>query len=60
VFDVLSTYQTVGDDTQLEKLAQNEGSLLNPVVGDAAKPLFGLAKAAFDELANCVDAICQG
>ncbi|PYH34377.1 uncharacterized protein BO87DRAFT_359269 [Aspergillus neoniger CBS 115656] len=33
--------------------------LLNPVVGDAAKPLFGLTNVAFDDLANRVDAICH-
>ncbi|OCL14727.1 nonribosomal peptide synthetase 7 [Glonium stellatum] len=33
--------------------------LLNAVVGDAAQPLFGLAEAAFDELAGRVDAICH-
>ncbi|CAD6592399.1 MAG: hypothetical protein ASARMPRED_006249 [Alectoria sarmentosa] len=33
--------------------------LLNPVVGDIAQPLFGLVEAAFDQLADHVDAICH-
>ncbi|KAF3020741.1 hypothetical protein E8E15_003169 [Penicillium rubens] len=55
----------VGKQRLVESLASYDiwkpdyASLLNPVVGDAAKPLFGLANAAFDELANCVDAICH-
>ncbi|GAP93000.1 putative polyketide synthase [Rosellinia necatrix] len=32
-------------------------SLLNPVVGDLARPLLGLCEAVFDDLANRVDAI---
>ncbi|PYI27831.1 polyketide synthase [Aspergillus indologenus CBS 114.80] len=32
---------------------------LIPVVGDAAKPRFGLTDAAFDDLASCIDAICH-
>ncbi|AYG84644.1 Phenolphthiocerol synthesis polyketide synthase type I Pks15/1 [Streptomyces hundungensis] len=33
--------------------------LLNPVVGDLAQPLFGLAEDDFDDLADQVDAICH-
>jgi len=33
--------------------------LLHIVVGDASKPLFGLSKKVFDELADQVDAICH-
>ncbi|MBB5939896.1 polyketide synthase [Streptomyces zagrosensis] len=33
--------------------------LLNPVVGDLTRPLFGLDEDAFDELADQVDAICH-
>ncbi|CAL9558109.1 D-alanine--D-alanyl carrier protein ligase [Streptomyces sp. enrichment culture] len=35
------------------------GPLLNPVVGDLAEPLFGLAEEDFDDLAEQVDAICH-
>lgn len=34
-------------------------SLLHPVVGDMAQPLFGLSEEAFDHLADQVDAICH-
>ncbi|MEU8893090.1 amino acid adenylation domain-containing protein [Streptomyces sp. NPDC048442] len=33
--------------------------LVNPVVGDLSRPLFGLDEEAFDELADEVDAICH-
>ena len=33
--------------------------LLNPVVGDLTRPLFGLDEDAFDQLAGRVDAICH-
>ncbi|WP_078887602.1 type I polyketide synthase [Streptomyces sp. NRRL S-118] len=33
--------------------------LLNPVVGDLTRPLFGLDEEGFDELADQVDAICH-
>ncbi|MFH8370604.1 amino acid adenylation domain-containing protein [Streptomyces sp. NPDC018031] len=33
--------------------------LLNPVVGDLTRPLFGLTEEDFDELADQVDAICH-
>jgi polyketide synthase 12 len=33
--------------------------LLNPVVGDLSRPLFGLDEEAFDQLADQVDAICH-
>ncbi|WP_078959004.1 type I polyketide synthase [Streptomyces sp. NRRL S-4] len=33
--------------------------LLNPVVGDLTRPLFGLDEEVFDELADQVDAICH-
>ncbi|WP_328314311.1 amino acid adenylation domain-containing protein [Streptomyces sp. NBC_00442] len=33
--------------------------LLNPVVGDLTRPLFGLPEEDFDELADQVDAICH-
>ncbi|MGW0495874.1 amino acid adenylation domain-containing protein [Streptomyces sp. NPDC003007] len=33
--------------------------LLNPVVGDLTRPLFGLDEKRFDELADQVDAICH-
>ncbi|WP_433548670.1 amino acid adenylation domain-containing protein [Streptomyces sp. CA-294286] len=33
--------------------------LLNPVVGDLSRPLFGLEEEAFDELADEVDAVCH-
>ncbi|GAA3368398.1 hypothetical protein GCM10020367_06570 [Streptomyces sannanensis] len=33
--------------------------LLNPVVGDLTRPLFGLDEESFDELADQVDAICH-
>ncbi|MCJ1441372.1 MAG: hypothetical protein MMC23_001858 [Stictis urceolatum] len=32
---------------------------LNPVVGNIARPLFGLAEADFDQLADRIDAICH-
>ncbi|MCT9088922.1 amino acid adenylation domain-containing protein [Streptomyces sp. ASQP_92] len=38
---------------------QEFAPLLNPVVGDLAQPLFGLAEEDFDELADQVDAICH-
>ncbi|MBL1083714.1 amino acid adenylation domain-containing protein [Streptomyces actinomycinicus] len=33
--------------------------LLNPVVGDLTRPLFGLDEESFDELADQVDAVCH-
>ncbi|MEV6596451.1 amino acid adenylation domain-containing protein [Actinoplanes sp. NPDC051346] len=38
---------------------QEFAPLLNPVVGDLTKPLFGLDEEGFDELADQVDAICH-
>ncbi|MBL1110394.1 amino acid adenylation domain-containing protein [Streptomyces sp. 5-8] len=38
---------------------QEFAPLLNPVVGDLTRPLFGLDEESFDELADQVDAICH-
>ncbi|MER0443996.1 amino acid adenylation domain-containing protein [Streptomyces sp. Edi4] len=38
---------------------QEFAPLLNPVVGDLARPLFGLDEEDFDDLADQVDAVCH-